>query len=68
LGGEGTERWRRRLHAQNRDNVIVFVGRRYGIFHVAAFAVLAGLRIKPDGIPPELGSPADILTRCGLSP
>jgi hypothetical protein len=68
LGGEGTERWRRRLHAENRDKVIVFVGTRYGIFHVAAFAVLAGLRIKPDGIPSELGSPPDILARYGLSP
>lgn len=68
LGGEGTERWRRRLRAENRDKVIVFVGEHYGIFHVAAFAVLAGLRIKRVGIPPELGSPSDILARYGLSP
>lgn len=68
LGGEGTERWRRRLHAENRDKVIVFVGARYGIFHVSVFAVLAGLRIKPEGIPSELGSPRDILALYGLSP
>jgi DDE family transposase len=68
LGGEGIERWRRRLRAENRDKVVVFVGERYGIFHVSAFAVLAGLRIKPEGIPPELGSPTDILARYGLSP
>jgi hypothetical protein len=68
LGGEGTERWRRRLRAENRDKVIVFVGERYGIFPVSAFAVLAGLRIKPDGIPPELGSRTAILARYGLSP
>lgn len=68
LGGEGTDRWRRRLHAENRDKVIVFLGERYGIFHVSVFAVLARLRIKPDGIPPELGSKADILARYGLSP
>ncbi len=68
LGGEGIERWRRRLRAENRDKVVVFVGARYGIFHVSAFAVLAGLRIKPEGIPPELGSPSDILARYGLSP
>jgi hypothetical protein len=68
LEGEGTERWRRRLRAENRDKVIVFVGDHYGIFHVAAFAVLAGLRIKSVGIPPELGSPSDILARYGLSP
>jgi hypothetical protein len=68
LGGEGTERWRRRLHAENRDYVIVFVGAHYGIFHISAFSVLAGLRIKSAGIPPTLGSPADILARYGLSP
>jgi hypothetical protein len=68
LAGEGIARWRRRLHAENRDKVIVFVGDQYGIFHVSAFAVLAGLRIKSDGIPPELGSPTDILARYGLSP
>ena len=68
LGGEGTERWRRRLRAENRDKVIVFVRERYGIFPVSVFAVLAGLRIKADGIPPELGSPRDILARYGLSP
>lgn len=68
LGGEGTERWRRRLHAENRDKVIVFVGAHYGIFHVSVFAVLTDLRIKADGIPAELGSKADILARYGLSP
>jgi hypothetical protein len=68
LGGEGIERWRRRLRAENRDKVIVFVGGRYGIFHVAAFAVLTGVRFKPDGIPKELGSAADILRHYGLSP
>jgi hypothetical protein len=29
---------------------------------------LAGLRIKAMGIPPELGTPADILARYELSP
>jgi hypothetical protein len=67
LGGEGTQRWRRRLHAENRDKVIVFVGEHYGIFHVAEFAVLAGLRIKSIGILPELGSRTDILARYGLN-
>jgi hypothetical protein len=66
LGGEGTERWRRRLKAQNRDKVIVFVGEHYGIFHVAELAVLGGLRLK--SLPKELGSPQAILARYGLSP
>jgi Transposase DDE domain len=68
LEAEGTDRWRRRLRAENRDKVIVFRGDRYGIFRVSAFAILAGLRIKPDGLPPELGSPTDILAYYGLSP
>ncbi len=68
LDGEGTTAWRRRLLQENRDKVIVFVGDHYGIFHATEFAILGGLRIKPQGIPPELGSPADILARYGLSP
>lgn len=68
LDGEGTTAWRRRLWQQNRDKVIVFVGNHYGIFHATEFVILAGLRINPKGIPPELGSPADILARYGLPP
>jgi len=66
LGGEGTERWRRRLKAENRDKVIVFLGEHYGIFQVAELAVLSGLRIK--SLPQELGSSQAILARYGLSP
>ena len=66
LQGEGALRWRRRLKQENRNKVIVFVGEHYGIFHLAEFMVLAGLRIKE--IPPELGTPADILTRFALGP
>ena len=66
LGGEGTERWRRRLKKENRDKVIVFVGENYGIFHVAEFSILGGLRIKD--IPQQLGSRQAILARYGLSP
>ena len=65
LGGEGTARWRRRLHEANRDKVIVFVGAWYGIFHLAELAILSGLRLKT--LPPELGSRATILARYGLA-
>jgi len=68
LKGQGARAWRRELKAENRKKVIVFVQGRYGIFHVAEFSVLAGLRIRAMGIPPKLGSPADILARYGLSP
>lgn len=63
---EGAQRWRRRLKQENRNKVIVFVGEHYGIFHLAEFMVLAGLRLKE--IPPELGTPADILARFALGP
>jgi len=66
LGGEGTPRWRHRLKDENRDHVIIFIGPRYGIFHVAEFAVLAGLHLTT--LPPTVGSPCDILTRYGLGP
>jgi len=68
LKGQGARAWRRELKAENRNKVIVFVQKSYGIFHVAEFSVLAGLRIRAMGIPPELGSPVDILARYGLSP
>jgi hypothetical protein len=68
LKGQGARAWRRELKAENRNKVIVFVQQYYGIFHVAEFSVLAGLRIKAMGIPPELGTPADILARYELSP
>jgi len=66
LGGEGTQRWRHRVTEENRDHVIVFIGPRYGIFHVAEFAVLAGLHLTT--LPPGLGSWHDILARFGLGP
>ena len=68
LEGQGARTWRRELKAENRNKVIVFVQQYYGIFHVAEFSVLAGLRIRAMGIPPELGTPADILARYELSP
>ncbi|MDQ2829031.1 MAG: hypothetical protein M3Y74_08270 [Chloroflexota bacterium] len=66
LCGEGTQRWRHRVTEETRDHVIVFIGPRYGIFHVAEFAVLAGLHLTT--LPPTVGSPSDILVRYGLGP
>jgi hypothetical protein len=56
LEGEGTQAWRRRLQQENRDKVSVFVDQNFGIFHTAEFSILAGLHIKPAGIPAELGT------------
>ena len=66
LEGEGTARWRARLKQENRDKVIVFVEDVYGIFHMAEFAILMGVRLKE--LPPHLGSREAILTRYSLSP
>jgi len=30
LGGEGIARWRKRLHEENRDKIIVFIGHTTG--------------------------------------
>ena len=66
LRGEGIVRWRQRLKEENRDQVIIFVGDAYGIFHLAELAVLTGMRLSL--IPAHLGSRQAILARFGLSP
>src|SRR5712691_1207727 len=66
LGGEGTARWRQRLREENRDKIIVFLGRAYGIFHLAEFAILTHVPLRR--LPAALGSPQAVLQRFGLSP
>jgi hypothetical protein len=66
LGGEGTARWRKRLHEENRDKIIVFIGQAYGIFHLAEFAILTHLPLRR--LPSSLGSPQAVLQRFGISP
>jgi len=66
LGGEGIARWRKRLHEENRDKIIVFIGQNYGIFHLAEFAVLTHIPIRI--LPSALGSPQAVLQRFGISP
>ena len=66
LGGEGIARWRQRLHEENRDKIIVFIGQDYGIFHLAEFAILTHLPIRI--LPSSLGSPQAVLQRFGISP
>lgn len=60
----GIRRWRRELRKRNKDHVIVFCGPHYGIFHVAEFCILSGLRIRQ--IPKGLGTRHDIFARYGL--
>jgi hypothetical protein len=66
LSGEGTARWRVRLKQENRDQIIVFVGAAYGIFHLAVFSILIGIRLRE--LPAHVGTKEAILARYGLSP
>jgi hypothetical protein len=66
LDGQGTARWRRELAQQNRDKVIVFKGKRYGIFDTHELLVLSGIPVH--NLPAHLGSPADSLRRYGCLP
>lgn len=66
LGDEpvGWQRWRRQLIQQNRDKVMIFAQGWYGIFHVAEYSLLLGVRWREP--PPEVGSRRDVLKKYGL--
>lgn len=66
LGGGGTARWRKRLHEENRDKIIVFIGQADGIFHLAECAILTHLPLRR--LPSTLGSPQAVLQRFGMIP
>ena len=61
----GGQRWRRQLLEQTRDKIIVFAQRWYGIFHIAEFALLVGVKLKD--VPPGIGTPQEVLTKYGLT-
>jgi len=60
----GWQRWRRQLLQQNRDKVIIFAQGWYGIFHVADYSLLLGVKLQEP--PPEIGSRRDVLKKYGL--
>lgn len=60
----GWQRWRRQLIQHNRDKVIIFAQGWYGIFHVAEYSLLLGVRLREP--PPEIGSRRDVLKKYGL--
>jgi Transposase DDE domain len=66
MAGEpvGWQRWRRQLLEQTRDKVIVFAQGYYGIFHLAEFALLMGVKLKD--VPPEIGTRQEILAKYRL--
>jgi len=66
-GGEpvGWQRWRRQLLEQTRDQVIVCAQGYYGIFHLAEYSLLLGVKLKD--VPPEIGSHPQVLAKYGLT-
>jgi len=67
LGAEpgGWQRWRRQLQEQNRDKLIGCAGGYDGIFPVAEYSLLLGVKLK-DG-PPGIGTLPAILARYRLT-
>jgi hypothetical protein len=67
LGKEpvGWQRWRRQLLEKTRDYVIVFAQDCYGIFHMAEYSLLLGVRLKD--VPPGIGTRRDILAKYRLA-
>jgi Transposase DDE domain len=60
----GWQRWRRRLLEQTRDRVIVFAQGYYGIFHLAEYSLLLGVKLKD--VPPTIGSHQQVLAKYRL--
>lgn len=61
----GWQRWRRQLFQQNRDKVIVFAQGCYGIFPMAEFALLLGVKLKD--VPPGIGTHQEIIAKYRLT-
>ena len=61
----GWQRWRRQLLEQTRDKVIVFAQGYYGIFHLAEYSLLLGVKLQ-DG-PPGIGTRQEILAKYRLT-
>jgi hypothetical protein len=67
LGAEpvGWQRWRRQLLQQNRDQVIVCAQGCYGIFPMAEFALLLGVKLKD--VPPGISTHQEVLAKYRLT-
>jgi hypothetical protein len=57
--------WRHQLLDQTRDTIIVFAHKWYGIFHLAEFALLVGVKLKD--VPPGIGTLQEVLAKCRLT-
>jgi hypothetical protein len=61
----GWQRWRRQLLEQTRDLVIIFAEGCYGIFHIAEYSLLLGVKLKD--VPPGIGTYQEILAKYRLA-
>jgi hypothetical protein len=66
-GGEpvGGQCWRRQLLEQTRDHVMVCAQGYYGIFHLAEYSRLGGVKRKD--VPPGIGTRQDVLAKYRLT-
>ena len=66
LGKEpvGWQRWRRQLLEQTRDHISVFARDGDGLFHMAEYSLLLGVRLTD--VPPSIGTHQDILAKYRL--
>jgi hypothetical protein len=60
----GWQWWRRQLREHTREKVIVFAQGHYGIFHLAEYSLLVGVKLKDR--PPGVGTRRDILAKYRL--
>jgi hypothetical protein len=67
MGGEpvGWQRWRRQLLEQTREQVIGLAQGYYGIFHLAEYSLLVGVKLKD--VPPGIGTRQDVLAKFRLT-
>jgi hypothetical protein len=61
----GWQRWRRQLLEQTRDQVMVFAQHCYGIFHLAEYALLVGVKLKD--VPPGIGTRQEMVAKYRLT-
>ncbi len=57
----GWQRWRCQLLQHTRDQVIIFAQGAYGIFHLAEYSLLLGVRLKDR--PPGVGTRPQVLAK-----
>lgn len=60
----GWQRWRRQLLEQTREKIIVFAQGHYGIFHLAEYSLLVGVKLKDR--PPGIGTRDEVLAKYEL--